>query len=107
MDTFSQKLDTIRDRYGVTASFLKWFAAFSMLIDHTAATVINHLKYSQLAAEIPGMADQLALLYKYMRRFGRLAFPLYCFMIVEGYFHTRNVKKYALRMQGTAKQNSP
>lgn len=29
---------------------------------------------------------------------GRIAFPIFAFMAVEGYFHTRNFKKYALRM---------
>ena len=29
---------------------------------------------------------------------GRIAFPLFAFMIVEGYFHTRNLKKYVLRL---------
>ena len=29
---------------------------------------------------------------------GRVAFPIFAFMAVEGYFHTRNFKKYALRM---------
>ena len=98
MNAISQKLEVYRDRYGVSASFLKWFAVISMLVDHTAATVVSHLKYSQFAAGIPGMAEQLAVIYRYMRRFGRLAFPLYCFMIVEGYFHTRNVAKYAQRL---------
>ena len=29
---------------------------------------------------------------------GRLTFPIYAFMIVEGYFHTKNLKKYACRL---------
>ncbi len=29
---------------------------------------------------------------------GRLAFPIYAFMIVEGYFHTKNLKKYVMRL---------
>ncbi len=29
---------------------------------------------------------------------GRLAFPIFAFMIVEGYFHTQNLKKYVLRL---------
>lgn len=29
---------------------------------------------------------------------GRVAFPIFAFMIVEGYFHTKNLKKYVLRL---------
>ena len=33
-----------------------------------------------------------------MRYIGRLALPLFCFMIAEGAIHTKNFKKYALRL---------
>ena len=29
---------------------------------------------------------------------GRLTFPIYAFMIIEGYFHTKNLKKYVGRL---------
>lgn len=33
-----------------------------------------------------------------LRCVGRLAFPLFAFMAVEGYFHTRSLKKYLVRL---------
>jgi len=34
----------------------------------------------------------------WMTCIGRISFPIFAFMIVEGYFHTRNLKKYVSRL---------
>lgn len=35
---------------------------------------------------------------EWMTSIGRMAFPIFAFMLVEGYFHTKNIKRYILRL---------
>lgn len=65
-------------RFEMTSTGLHILAMLLMLLDHMWATVVSGNDW--------------------MTCLGRIAFPIFAFMIVEGYFHTRSVKKYALRM---------
>lgn len=65
-------------------SFLKTIAMLSMLCDHIAFVLIPATDYPRL--------------YYIMRAAGRIAFPLFCFMLVEGFTYTRNREKYIIRL---------
>lgn len=75
----------------VSSSFLKIFALITMFIDHFGAVIIYKLiVYKHLY--------QLQDFYMLCRIIGRLAFPIFCFLLVEGYKYTRNKYKYAIRL---------
>lgn len=79
-----------KSKVGLTASTLKWIAICSMLIDHFAVAIYLQLDCYEYT------------IYRAMRYIGRIAFPIYCFLLVEGFFHTRNIKKYIGRCFGFA-----
>ena len=80
-------------RGGISAAVLKWIAVTTMFIDHIAASL-----YPAWGLSGHLVTHELWLVYRVMRTIGRMAFPIYCFLLVEGYLHTRDVKKYALRL---------
>lgn len=80
----------MKDWNGISASSLKWIAIVTMLIDHFAIAIYLNL---------PGFDVDL---YRCFRYIGRIAFPIYCFLLVEGFLRTHNVKKYIARMAGMA-----
>lgn len=78
----------------MNANTLKMIAVITMLIDHLGATLVWAYV---LTLEGDARQDWYTI-YSIMRKIGRLAFPIYCFFIVEGLEHTRNVKKYIARL---------
>lgn len=85
------------ERKGITGSVLKWIAVASMFLDHAAASLIEEGAFS-LGSRAMSLQDPLFLLDLVLRAIGRLAFPIYCFLLAEGYRHTRDVRKYLLRL---------
>lgn len=85
---------------GCTGFTLKMTAVITMLIDHTAASVLLRALTTPEAGYITTASayERFSSIYMLMRSIGRMAFPLYCFLLVEGFLHTRNVKKYLGRM---------
>lgn len=94
----------LRRSIGFSHNFLSGLAMFSMLIDHIALTLIQNGKlygYNQALYESAIMQDEAKIwliLYTIMRMFGRIAFPIFAFLIVEGFRKTNNLFKYFLRL---------
>lgn len=62
---------------------LKYIALFSMLLDHIGVIFKVFLPQN---------------IYVLLRTAGRLSFPLFCFILAEGFFHTKDRKKYQKRL---------
>lgn len=75
----------------MSGSTLKFIAIITMFIDHLAAGVLA--RYLQA-----DWTDAGYQLYSLMRGIGRIAFPIFCFLLTEGFVYTRNRRRYALRM---------
>ena len=76
---------------GLSQETLKIIACVTMLIDHVGATVVE----SQFFVT---PFDGIYYLYFAMRIIGRVAFPIYCFLLAEGAHYTHDPRKYALRL---------
>lgn len=70
----------------MSGSALKVLAVLSMVADHCAYFLVNH--------------D--TVVYEVMRSFGRIAFPVFAFLIAEGFAHSHNRMKYFLTLLGFA-----
>ena len=63
---------------GLSQEMLKLIACATMLIDHVGAVLFPQ--------------------YISLRVIGRIAFPIYCFLLAEGVFYTKSPKQYGLRL---------
>lgn len=66
----------------LSGSALKIIAVLSMVTDHCAYYLL----------------DESSVAYEVMRCFGRIAFPVFAFLVAEGFAHTRNRMRYFLSL---------
>ena len=79
---------------GLSQEGLKLIACITMLLDHIGAVIVMNCFENATGANKSALLD----LYEMLRMVGRLAFPIYCFLLVEGSFYTRNSKRYGMRL---------
>lgn len=78
---------------GISGNTLKMVAIVTMLIDHIGAGIVEpYLNMNMVAMEGNEMLSRLYYLDMGLRIIGRAAFPIFCFLLVEGFLHTHNVK---------------
>ena len=94
----------------IPGSTLKIIAMVCMLIDHTAAVLFDRILISRGLLDAVNASDggasflstgNTAVIYyadMIMRAIGRISFPIFCFLLVEGFLHTHNRKKYGLNL---------
>ena len=82
-------MNNIKERIKIfSGAQLKYIAFLSMLIDHTNKALI----YPNLDG---GALNRLSDFFDIL---GRIAFPIFIFLLVEGYFHTKNKWKYLITL---------
>lgn len=106
----TREVPSTEKKKGISGSTVKLIAIITMLIDHIGAAVLARVLMKEGLLEIAASNDldeminwmmaHGALYYSYMgiRMVGRLGFPIFAFLLVEGFQKTSDVRKYAFRM---------
>lgn len=75
---FTIEIGFVYKEEAMTSFALKIIALVSMFCDHFGDAFVGH--------------------YSFLNLIGRIAFPIFAFQISEGFIHTKNLKKYFLRL---------
>ena len=95
---------------GLSGSSLKLIAIVTMFLDHIGAAILESpVVWAFLGSgeEIDPFFNSSALALcrdvdLVLRFAGRIAFPIFCFLLVEGFLHTRSLWRYMGRMAAFA-----
>ena len=87
--------ETAEQTNGITGAALRLFAAATMLIDHFAGSILDFAAFNSSAGWDIALLRRVSL---GLHLVGRLAFPIFVFLLVEGFFHTRSRARYLKRL---------
>lgn len=83
-----------KERLFLSSDILKMIALITMLVDHIgAALVLRALSFVSTDSY-----EAWYIFYRILRAVGRTSFPIYAFLLVEGFFYTHSKKKYLRRL---------
>lgn len=87
--------DVLTSRLHLSGGGLKLLAVIIMLIDHTGAFFLT-----PLISEMPNVSSAWTIYYAMVicRSVGRIAFPIFCFLLTEGARYTHSISKYTFRL---------
>ena len=87
------KLFNYRVRFGVSSNVIKVIAILIMTFDHFCKIILYWL-----ANNVLYNSQNFRLIYKLIfsvfYEIGQMAFPLFAFLLVQGFLHTKNIYKY-------------
>ena len=80
----------------LSGSALKLLAIISMLVDHTTKRIlVNYPEFVRPLYTFNNKPVSWALLFE---SFGRLAFPIFCFLLEEGFVYTHDRRRYGINL---------
>ena len=94
---------------GIDGRTLKIIATIAMVLDHVGAVILMRIMIDNGLNELETAGDAqmgewlsangaVYLAYNILRLVGRIAFPVFCYLLLEGFLHTGDWKKYAVRL---------
>lgn len=89
-----EQVQVKKEQLSISGSTLKIIACITMFIDHIGAVIVE--RYLSTLSEVAYV--KINIMDIVLRLIGRLGFPIFCFLLIEGFLYTRNKYKYGARL---------